>query len=118
LPVAIELRHANWLWVSDLSSAEHLPIHILPVAMIVTQFLVQKMTPATSPDPNQQRMMLFMPLIMGFFFYGLPSGLVLYYLTANLVGIAQQWFFNKTVTVADLPQAAPVAKKQVSRNRR
>jgi YidC/Oxa1 family membrane protein insertase len=118
LYVAIELRHANWLWVSDLSSAEHLPIHILPVAMIVTQFLVQKMTPATSPDPNQQRMMLFMPLIMGFFFYGLPSGLVLYYLTANLVGIAQQWFFNKTVTVADLPQAAPMAKKQVSRNRR
>ncbi|HKW98937.1 MAG TPA: membrane protein insertase YidC [Bryobacteraceae bacterium] len=118
LYVAIELRHASWLWVSDLSSAEHLPIHVLPVAMIATQFFLQKMTPSTSPDPNQQRMMMFMPLIMGFFFYGLPSGLVLYYLTVNLVGIVQQWFFNKTVTIADLPQPEPVAKKQVSRTRR
>ncbi len=55
--------------------------------------------------------MLMMPLIMGFFFYRLPSGLVLYYLTANLVGIAQQVFFNKTVTVAGLPLPPP-AKKQ------
>jgi membrane protein insertase Oxa1/YidC/SpoIIIJ len=48
---------------------------------------------------------------MGFFFYQLASGLVLYYLTVNLVGIAQQWFFNKTVTIANMPQpVAPVKK--------
>jgi YidC/Oxa1 family membrane protein insertase len=110
LAVSIELRHANWLWVSDLSTHEHLAIHILPIAMIATQFFMQKMTPTASVDPNQQRMMLMMPLIMGFFFYGLPSGLVLYYLTANLVGIAQQVFFNKTVTVAGLPEPPAVKK--------
>jgi YidC/Oxa1 family membrane protein insertase len=117
LSVSIELRHANWLWVTDLSSAEHLPIHILPIAMIATQFFMQKMTPTTSADPSQQRMLLMMPLVMGFFFYSLPSGLVLYYLTANLVGIAQQVFFNKTATVADIPQPLLAAKKQ-TRNRR
>ena len=118
LAVSIELRHANWLWVSDLSSPEHLAIRILPIAMIATQFVMQKMTPATTVDPNQQRMMLMMPLVMGFIFYGLPSGLVLYYLTSNLVGIAQQVFFNKTVTVADMPLPPPPVKKQNGRNKR
>jgi len=118
LSVSIELRHASWLWVPDLASPEHLPIHVLPIAMIATQFIQQKMTPTTTADPNQQRMMLIMPLVMGFFFYNLASGLVLYYLTVNVVGIAQQWFFNKTVTVADLPQPVPVGKKQNGRNKR
>jgi len=118
LSISIELRHATWLWVPDLASPEHLPIHILPIAMIVTSFIQQKMTPTTTVDPNQQRMMLIMPLIMGFFFYNLASGLVLYYFTVNLVGIAQQVFFNKTVTVADMPQPVPVAKKQNGRNKR
>ncbi len=118
LSISIELRHASWLWVPDLAAPEHLPIHILPIAMIVTQFIQQKMTPTTTADPNQQRMMLIMPLVMGFFFYNLASGLVLYYFTVNLVGIAQQLFFNKTVTVADMPQPMPVAKKQNGRNKR
>jgi YidC/Oxa1 family membrane protein insertase len=117
LVVSIDLRHANWLWVSDLAAPEHLAIRILPIAMIATQFVMQKMTPTTSADPNQQRMMLLMPLVMGFIFYGLPSGLVLYYCTSNLVGIAQQVFFNKTTTVADLPQPAP-PKKPNGRNKR
>jgi YidC/Oxa1 family membrane protein insertase len=117
LAVSIELRHANWLWVTDLSQPEHITPHILPIAMIATQFFLQKMTPTASADPNQQRMMLLMPLVMGFFFYGLPSGLVLYYFTVNLVGIAQQVFFNKTITVADLPLPPP-AKKQNGRNKR
>jgi len=118
LSVSIELRHASWLWVPDLASPEHLPIHILPIAMIVTQFIQQKMTPTTTVDPNQQRMMLIMPLVMGFFFYNLASGLVLYYFTVNLVGIAQQVFFNKTVTIADMPQPMPPGKKQNGRNKR
>jgi YidC/Oxa1 family membrane protein insertase len=117
LAVSIELRHADWLWVTDLSQPEHLAIHVLPLIMIATQFFMQKMTPTTSTDPNQQRMMLMMPLVMGFFFYNLASGLVLYYMTSNLVGIGQQWFFNKTVTPADLPQPAPVAKKQIGKRR-
>ncbi len=112
LTVAIEMRGASWLWVSDLSQPETLPIRILPIAMIVSQFIMQKMTPSTTADPSQQRIMLMMPLILGFMFYGVSSGLVLYWLTGNVVGIAQQWFFNKT-SVAPVPPPPPVkqAKK-------
>jgi len=112
--VSVEMRGAGWLWVADLSQPEQLPIHILPIIMIVTQFLMQKMTPTTAgTDPNQQRMMMFMPLIFGFMFYNLSSGLVLYYLTSNLVGIAQQWFFNKTSIAAVAAQSVlPPPKKK------
>ncbi len=55
--------------------------------MIASQFLMQKMTPQPGVDPTQQKMMMFMPLIFGFMFYNFPSGLVLYYLTSNLVGM-------------------------------
>jgi len=95
LTVTIEMRHAGWLWVSDLSSPEAHWFKFLPILMIATQFWYQKMTPATTADPTQQKMMQFMPLMMGFFFYGLSSGLVLYWLTGNLVGIGQQWFINR-----------------------
>ena len=108
LTVAIELRGADWLWVTDLSEPEHLPIRILPIAMIISQFIMQKMTPATSPDPAQQRIMMFMPLMMGFFFYGVSSGLVLYWLTSNIVGVAQQLFFNK---IGHTPAPAAVLAK-------
>jgi len=107
LTVAIEMRGANWLWVTDLSQPEHLPIRILPVAMVVSQFVMQKMTPTTTADPMQQKMMLFMPLVFGFMFYQFQSGLVLYWLTSNLVGIAQQWIVNR-VTPAPAPVAPPV----------
>jgi YidC/Oxa1 family membrane protein insertase len=111
LSIAIELRHAPWLWVHDLSAAEALPIHILPIILVVTQFFSQKMTPAAGVDPNQQRMMLFMPLLFGFMFYYLSSGLVLYYLTGNLVGIAQQLIINRFMpTPAPAPAAAPANK--------
>ncbi|MCC6586121.1 MAG: membrane protein insertase YidC [Bryobacterales bacterium] len=109
LSVAIEMRGADWLWVTDLSRPETLPIRILPVAMIASQFIMQKMTPSTTADPSQQRVMLLMPLFLGFMFYGVSSGLVLYWLTGNLVGIAQQWFFNKKFQ-GPVP-AAPAVRK-------
>ncbi len=112
LSVAIEMRHASWLWVGDLSAPETLPIHILPIAMIASQFVMQKMTPATGGDPAQQKMMLFMPLVFGFMFYNMSSGLVLYWLTGNLVGIAQQLFFNKTATASAAVQSVEVTKKK------
>jgi YidC/Oxa1 family membrane protein insertase len=110
--VSVEMRGASWLWVTDLSQAEHLPIKLLPIIMIVTQFLMQKMTPQANVDPNQQKMMYMMPLVFGFMFYQLPSGLVLYYLTSNLVNIGQQWFFNHTDTarVAALSVQPPKKK--------
>ncbi len=55
------------------------------------------MTPTpTAGDNSQQKMMQFMPLIWGFFFWNMSSGVVLYWLTSNMVGMGQQWFFNKT----------------------
>lgn len=108
LSIAIELRHAPWLWVTDLSAPETLPIHLLPIILVITQFLTQKMTPAAGVDPNQQKMMLFMPVMFGFMFYSLSSGLVLYYLTSNLVGVSQQLIINRFMpTAAPAPAVAP-----------
>ena len=96
LAVTIEMRGAPWLWVGDLSQPEHFAIRFLPIVMIATSFLMQKMTPMAGGDPSQQKIMQFMPLMWGVFFWSASSGLVLYWLTSNLVQIAQQWFFNKT----------------------
>jgi YidC/Oxa1 family membrane protein insertase len=115
LTVAIELRGAGWLWVHDLSRPEQLAIRILPVILIATQFFMQKMTPASpGMDPAQQKMMMFMPLALGFMFYYQSAGLVLYWLTGNLVGIAQQWLTNKTVAAPKaVIDVSPVKKKTV-----
>ncbi len=116
LAVSIELRNASWLWVGDLSQPEHLAIRILPIFMIVSGFIMQKMTPVAGGDPNQQKMMAFMPLMMGFFFWSAQSGLVLYWLTGNLVGIAQQLFFNKTMTPVEiLPVPKTIQLKKTGR---
>ena len=116
LSVSIALRGASWLWVDDLSQPEQLAIRVLPIILVITGFVMQKMTPMTTVDPAQQKTMMLMPLMMGFLFYQASSGLVLYWLTGNLVGIAQQWLLNKA-----MPQpAAPVpatkdVKKTVNR---
>jgi len=113
LSVTIELRGAHWLWVTDLSQPEQLAIRLLPIVLIVTQFVVQKMTPNPGMDPSQARMMMFMPLMFGFLFYNASSGLVLYWLTGNLTGIAQQWLINRTMPAPPPPPAAaPKAKKR------
>jgi YidC/Oxa1 family membrane protein insertase len=113
--VSVEMRGAPWLWVTDLSQPEHLPIKILPVVMIASQFLMQKMTPQANVDPSQQKMMMFMPLIFGFMFYNFPSGLVLYYLTSNLVNMGQQWFFNHTETAQEAARSVEPPKKKNGR---
>jgi YidC/Oxa1 family membrane protein insertase len=105
---AIELRHAPWiLWVHDLSSYDH--YFILPVLMMATMYLTQKMTPtAAAVDPVQQKMMGLMPLVFGALFFHSSSGLVLYILTSNLVAIGQQYFLNKT---EPLPPPGPSRKR-------
>jgi YidC/Oxa1 family membrane protein insertase len=110
LSIAIEMRGAQWLWVNDLSRPEDIAIRVLPVLMIGSQFFLQKMTPNTSGDPSQQKVMMLMPLFLGFMFYGQSSGLVLYWLTGNLVGILQQWFFNR-MAPAPAATAVPAAKR-------
>ena len=103
--------------MTDLSQPEDftiggVAIRILPLVMIATQFWMQRMTPQPNSDPNQQKMMMFMPLIFGFMFYKFASGLVLYYLTSNLVQMAQQWFFNRTETAIE---AAKSVDPQIGR---
>jgi YidC/Oxa1 family membrane protein insertase len=112
LNIAIELRHAPWLWVTDLSSPETIALHILPLVLVGTQFLSQRMTPAAGVDPAQQKMMMFMPLMFGFMFYYASAGLVLYWLTGNLVGIGQQLIINRFMPTAAPPplEKAPVKK--------
>jgi len=112
LTVTIELRGAHWLWVTDLSQPEQLAIHILPIVMVISQFVMQKMTPNPSVDPAQAKMMQFMPLMFGFFFYNMSSGLVLYWLTGNLVGILQQMLINRTMPTAPAPPPQAALKKK------
>jgi len=111
LSVSIEMRGAHWLWVTDLSRPEEIAIRVLPVLMIASQFVLQKMTPNTSGDPSQQKVMMLMPLFLGFMFYGQSSGLVLYWLTGNLVGMLQQWFFNRMAPAPAPAPALPAAKR-------
>ena len=93
LASAIELRHAGWLWIHDLSS----PSHVLTILFVVSMFLMQQITPQAGMDPAQQKMMQFtMPLLLGFFTWKLSAGLSLYWAAGNIVGIVQQLAFNKT----------------------
>jgi len=93
LQVSIELRQAPWiLWIRDLSQMD--PYYILPILMAVTMVVSQKMTPATV-DPAQARMMMVMPIMFAVLFLWAQSGLVLYWLTSNIVGIGQQYVINK-----------------------
>lgn len=97
LVISIEMRQAPWIaWFTDLSAPEDLPIRVLPLLMCGSQFILQRMTPTPAADPMQQKIMLFMPVMFVVFFWSLSSGLVLYWTTGNLVGIAQQWYFNRT----------------------
>jgi len=95
LGVGIELRQAPFLWLHDLSSPDK--IFILPVLIVITTFLVQKMTPNAGMDPKQQQMMtLMMPLMIGFFSYSLPAGLSVYWTVGNFIAIGQQYIMNRT----------------------
>lgn len=85
---AIELRHAPFIWwIGDLSAKD--PLYITPVLMTATMWLQQRLAPQAG-DPNQMRMMRMMPLVFGIMFLGFPAGLVLYWLTNNVVSILQQ----------------------------
>jgi YidC/Oxa1 family membrane protein insertase len=93
LRAAIEFRQSPWIfWIKDLSVQD--PIYVTPILMGLTQFISQKMTP-TSADPAQARMMLIMPLVFTIFFINFQSGLVLYWLTSNVLQIGQQYIMNR-----------------------
>jgi YidC/Oxa1 family membrane protein insertase len=95
LPRVVELRQAPWLWLPNLQNPD--PWHILPIVMVISQFLVQFYTPSPGVDPQQQKMMAFlMPAFSGYMTWNYASGLALYWSVGNLIGIAQQAVMNRT----------------------
>jgi YidC/Oxa1 family membrane protein insertase len=93
----VEMRGAPWIgWITDLSAKD--PYFILPILMTLTSLLQTWLNP-TPPDPVQAKMMWFMPLIFSVMFFVFPSGLVLYWLTNNILSIAQQYLINKRLGV-------------------
>jgi YidC/Oxa1 family membrane protein insertase len=105
LRTPIELRHAPFFWIKDLSRPDweslplsfdswHFGIPILTLLMGASMFAQQWMTPSAG-DPNQRRMMLMMPVVFTFMFINFPSGLTIYWLVNNLLSIAQQYLINR-----------------------
>ncbi len=91
---SVELRQAPWIgWIQNLTAAD--PYFILPVMNLAIMFLTQKLTPTPGMDPLQKKMMTFMPLIFGVMMAFFPSGLVLYWVTNGLLGLAQQWWMTQ-----------------------
>lgn len=113
LTLTIDLRQAHFLWITDLSQADHiffnlapglettlsaiLPsfmlIGVLPILNGVTMWLIQKVSPTPITDPSQATMMKIMPWMMMFLFASFPAGLALYYVVSNTITIAQQYYF-------------------------
>ncbi len=93
----VEMRNAPWVgWIHDLSAPD--PYFILPVVMTLTTLLQTALNPAP-PDPMQAKMMWIMPLVFSVMFFFFPSGLVLYWITNNVLSIAQQWIINTRMGV-------------------
>ena len=94
---SVEMRNAPWaMWIHDLSSPD--PYYILPLFMTLTTLLQTALNPAP-PDPMQAKMMWFMPLAFSVMFFFFPAGLVLYWITNNILSIAQQWIINTRMGV-------------------
>jgi YidC/Oxa1 family membrane protein insertase len=112
LSEAIELKGAPFIaWINDLSEPDRLftfPVsipflgdsfHLLPILMLASMVWQQKLTPQAGATPEQTKIMAFMPLIFGFIFYKMPSGLVLYWFVNNVLSIIHQIFIKRMVVV-------------------
>jgi YidC/Oxa1 family membrane protein insertase len=111
LSISIELRQAPFmLWVRDLSEKDIALVILMSASMLAQQL----MTASSIPDPAQRRMMYLMPIMFTIFFINMPSGLVLYWLVNNLLGIVQQYLVNKEADAqarAGSPAQASVPEK-------
>jgi YidC/Oxa1 family membrane protein insertase len=115
LASSVELRHAGFmLWITDLSSPDVLfrigefELRVLPLLMAASMFWQQKLTPT---DPRQAMLTYLMPVMMLFFFYGVPAGLTLYWTVTNLLGVAQQYLINHENKSGGTPLPAPVPER-------
>ena len=110
LGAAVELRGAPWmLWIHDLSAPD--PYYALPLIIKATQFLQQRMTPMAG-DPMQRRIFQLMPVFMTFLFLGFPSGMVLYWLTNNVLTIARQAIYMRYKKRKSEGEIAPAKAKK------
>ena len=101
---SVEMRQAPFmLWINDLSSRD--PLFILPILMGAAMLAQQQLNPAPA-DPIQARVMRILPIVFTVFFAFFPAGLVLYWFTNTILGVAQQWQINRGVTREGLKQRA------------
>lgn len=92
---SVELRQADWiLWINDLSVRD--PYFVLPIIMGASMLIQQRLNPAPL-DPIQQRVMMVLPIVFTVFFLFFPAGLVLYWVTNNILSIAQQWLITRRI---------------------
>ena len=111
LSVAIELRGQPFIgWIHDLSRPD--PYFVTPLLMGASMFWQAKVTPTTA-DPNQQKIMLIMPIVFTGMFLWFPSGLNIYYFTSNLWTIGQQYLTNRMIGPAVPPAPRPPAERRV-----
>jgi len=95
---SVELRHAEFLYLTDLSAKD--PYFILPILMGASMFIQQMLNP-TPPDPMQAKVMKMLPILFTFFFLWFPAGLTLYWVINNVLSIAQQYVINKQIERGD-----------------
>ncbi len=109
---ALDLRHATWLWIGDLAAPD--PIYLLPIGIMISMYIMQRMTPQTGMDASQQKMMtLMMPVVLGVMSFNLAAGLCLYWSEGNLIGIVQQSIMNRTSLGREMREmAAKRARKK------
>lgn len=114
LSIAIELRGAPFvLWIHDL--AQYDPYLVLPLTMGASMIVQQRMTPTAGGNPGQASVMRMMPVMFTFLFLWVPSGLVLYWLVNNLLGIGQQVYINKKIEQDKLDATSPKKRKNKQR---
>jgi YidC/Oxa1 family membrane protein insertase len=105
LGAVIDLRQAHWAWIHDLSTFD--PLYLLPGAVFISMFFVQRMTPQGAMDPQQQKMMnIFMPIMMAYITSKLAAGLALYWSVGNVISIVQQMVTNRTRLGQEMRQLA------------
>ena len=109
---ALDLRHASWLWIHDLSAPD--PLYLLPIGIVISMFITQRMTPQAGMDPAQQKMMAFMmPVMIGVISFNLAAGLCLYWTEGNIIAIVQQSLMNRTSLGKEMRElAAKRARKK------
>ena len=113
LSMAIEIRGASFMfWITDLSLSD--PLYITPIVMGATMVFQQRLQPAGA-DPMQRKMMMMMPVVFTFMFLSAPSGLVVYWLTSNVIGIGQQLLTNRIAGPVRKHQVRPPAERLVKK---